>query len=38
MALVAAEIQLLVKELPVPQRRGTYSNLEGMGAVLEPQL
>jgi len=35
---VAAEIQLLVKEELVPQRRGTYSNLEGMEAVLEPQL
>ena len=37
-ALVAAEIQLFVKDEAVPQRRGTYSNAEGMDAVEEPQL
>lgn len=37
-ALVAAEIQLFVKDEDAPQRRGTYSSVEGMDAVVEPQL
>jgi hypothetical protein len=37
-AFVAAEIQFFVKLEDVPQRRGTYSSVEAMDAVEEPQL